>query len=217
MKIFVGGWPLRATVGTAQDSTNSTNRTNATSSMYTTSSVTQAVARLFPGTYTRTTTTTSRPKKSRKRQNDSSSRKDCSFFLKDILLLLSPGIKKVPRGKQRENLHLQCYAASAVEFCIDWSERKLRSAIETVFKDKLHDLPSPMFHFVRGIGDILVRPSLQVNQDCSAKVVKLFAKQGPIYVRAVENITSWGWKEDEESTGIDDENPDVSNIQVHVL
>lgn len=82
-----------------------------------------------------------------------------------------------------------------MEFCFDWSERKLRSAIETVFKDKLHGLPSAMFHFVRGIGDILVRPSLQANQDCSAKVVKLFARQGPIYVRAVEDITSWGWKE----------------------
>lgn len=87
-----------------------------------------------------------------------------------------------------------------MEFCIDWSERKLRSAIETVFKDKLHGLPSAMFHFVRGTGDILVRPSLQANQDCSAKVVKLFARQCPIYVRAVEDITSWGWKEIQQKT-----------------
>lgn len=41
------------------------------------------------------------------------------------------------------------------------------------------------FHFVRGIGDILVRPTLQPSQDFSAKVVKLLAKQGPIYIRAV--------------------------------
>lgn len=137
---------LRASdsLGAAQDSINSTNRTNATLSMCTISSLTQAVARLFPGTYTRTTTSTSQPAKSRKRQNDSSSRKYSSFFLKDVLLLPNPGIKKVPRGRERENLHLQGYAASAVKFCIDWSERKLRSAIETVFKDKLHALPSPM-------------------------------------------------------------------------
>lgn len=47
------------------------------------------------------------------------------------------------------------------------------------------------FHFVRGIGDILVCPTLQPSQEFSAKVVKLLAKQGPIYVRAVQDIGSW--------------------------
>ena len=41
------------------------------------------------------------------------------------------------------------------------------------------------FYFVRGIGDIL--PS----REFSAKVVKLFARQGPIYIRAVQDIGSW--------------------------
>ena len=47
------------------------------------------------------------------------------------------------------------------------------------------------FHFVRGIGDILVCPTLQPSQEFSAKVVKLLAKQGPIYIRAVQDIGSW--------------------------
>ena len=47
------------------------------------------------------------------------------------------------------------------------------------------------FHFVRGIGDILVWPTLQPSQEFSAKVVKLVAKQGPIYIRAVQDIGSW--------------------------
>lgn len=47
------------------------------------------------------------------------------------------------------------------------------------------------FHFVRGIGDILVCPKLQSSQEFSAKVVKLLAKQGPIYIRAVQDIGSW--------------------------
>lgn len=34
-------------------------------------------------------------------------------------------------------------AASSLEFCSNWSERKLRSALEAVFKDKLDGLPAP--------------------------------------------------------------------------
>ena len=43
----------------------------------------------------------------------------------------------------------------------------------------------------RGIGDILVCPTLQSSQEFSAKVVKLLAKQGPIFIRAVQDIGSW--------------------------
>ena len=107
---------------------------------------TRAVARLFPGTFTRTTAaSTSRPAKSKKRQHDSTSLRDSGFFLKDVMLLPSPRIKKIPFGKLRESLHIEGYAASAVEFCSDWSERKLPSALEAVFKDKLDGLPAPMW------------------------------------------------------------------------
>ena len=60
------------------------------------------------------------------------------------MLLPSPSITKIPRGKRRETLHMEGYAASAVKFCSDWSERKLRSALEAVFKDKLDGLTAPM-------------------------------------------------------------------------
>ena len=123
------------------DMSNITSQINPSSS----SVVTQAVARLFRGTFTRTTTaSTSRPAKSKKRQHDSTSRRDSGFFLKDVMLLPSPRIKKIPCGKRRESLHIEGYAASAVEFCSDWSERKLPSALESVFKDKLDGLPAPM-------------------------------------------------------------------------
>lgn len=65
--------------------------------------VTQAVARLFRGTFTRTTAaSTSRPAKSKKRQHDPTSRRDSGFFLEDVMLLPSPRIKKIPCGKLRE-------------------------------------------------------------------------------------------------------------------
>ena len=118
---------------------------NVTSQINPSSSSVVTVARLFPGTFTRTTAaSTSRPAKSKKRQHDSTSRRDSGFFLKDVMLLPSPRIKKIPFRKLRESLHIEGYAASAVEFCSDWSERKLPSALETVFKDKLDGLPAPM-------------------------------------------------------------------------
>ena len=118
---------------------------NVTSQINPSSSSVVTVARLFPGTFTRTTAaSTSRPAKSKKRQHDSTSRRDSGFFLKDVMLLPSPRIKKIPCRKLRESLHIEGYAASAVEFCSDWSERKLPSAVEAVFKDKLDGLPAPM-------------------------------------------------------------------------
>ena len=118
---------------------------NVTSQINPSSSSVVTVARLFPGTFTRTTAaSTSRPAKSKKRQHDSTSRRDSGFFLKDVMLLPSPRIKKIPCRKLRESLHIEGYAASAVEFCSDWSERKLPSALEAVFKDKLDGLPAPM-------------------------------------------------------------------------
>ena len=123
------------------DMSNLTSQINPSSS----SVVTQAVARLFPGTFTRTTAASkSRSAKSKKRQHDSTSCRDSGFFLKDVMLLPCPRIKKIPCGKLRESLHIEGYAASAVEFCSDWSERKLPSALEAVFKDKLDGLPAPM-------------------------------------------------------------------------
>jgi len=123
------------------DITKATSQINPSSS----SVVTEAVARLFPGTFTRTTAaSTSRPAKSKKRQHDPTSRRDSRFFLKDVMLLPSPRIKKIPCRKLRESLHIEGYAASAVEFCSNWSERKLHSTLEAVFKDKLDGLPAPM-------------------------------------------------------------------------
>ena len=122
------------------DITNTMSQINPSSS----SVVTQAVARLFPATFTRTTAASmSRPAKSKKRQHDPT-RRDSGFFLKDIMLLPSPSITKIPRGKLRETLHMEGYAASAVEFCGHWSERKLRSTLEATFKDKLDGFPSPI-------------------------------------------------------------------------
>ena len=81
------------------DMSNLTSQINPSSS----SVVTQAVARLFRGTFTRTTAaSTSRLAKSKKRQHDPTSRRDSGFFLKDVMLLPNPRIKKIPCGKLRE-------------------------------------------------------------------------------------------------------------------
>ena len=73
----------------------------------------------FSRTFTRTTAaSTSRPAKSKKRPHDPT-RRDSGFFLKDVMLLPSPSVTKIPRGKLRETLHMEGYAASAVEFCSD--------------------------------------------------------------------------------------------------
>ena len=131
---------LESSVGT-----NTTLQAQTNSSSIT--SVSQAVARLFPSvgsTVTRTATSVPRSAKSRKRQNDSHYRRESGFFLKDDMLLPSPRITKIPRGKLRESLHLEGYAASAVEIGQEWSERKLRSALEAVYKSKLDGLPAPL-------------------------------------------------------------------------
>ena len=109
--------------------------------------VSQAVARLFPsvGTnVTQTATSVPRSAKSRKRQNDLHCHGELGFFLKDVMLLPSPRITKIPCGKLRESLHLEEYAASAVEFGYKWSKRKLQSALEAVYKGKLDDLSVPL-------------------------------------------------------------------------
>ena len=110
-------------IGFRLDSRESSVDTNTTLQAQTNSSsitsVSQAVARLFPSVgsnVTRTATSVPRSAKSRKRQNDSHCRRESGFFLKDVMLLPSPRITKIPRGKLRENLHLEGYAASAVEF-----------------------------------------------------------------------------------------------------
>jgi len=111
-------------------------------------SVSQAVARLFPSvgsTVTRMVpASVPRSAESRKRQNDSNCHREAGFFLKDVMLLPSPRITKIPHGKLRETLHLKGYAASAVKLGYERSERKLRSALEAVYKSKLSGLPAPL-------------------------------------------------------------------------
>ena len=60
------------------------------------------------------------------------------------MLLPSPRITKIPRRKLRESLHLEEYAASAVEFGYEWSKRKLQSTTEAVYKGKLDGLSVPL-------------------------------------------------------------------------
>ena len=132
------------------DSRESNVGTNTTLPVQTNSSsitsVSQAVARLFPSvgsTVTRTApASVPRSAKSRKRQNDSNCRREAGFFLKDVMLLPSPRITKIPRGKLRETLHLEGCAASAVELGYELSERKLPSALEAVYKTKFSGVPS---------------------------------------------------------------------------
>ena len=129
------------------DSRESNVGTNTTLPVQTNSSsitsVSQAVARLFPSvgsTVTRTApASVPRSAKSRKQQNDSNCRREAGFFLKDVMLLPSPRITKIPRGKLRD---LEGCAASAVELGYELSERKLPSALEAVYKTKFSGVPS---------------------------------------------------------------------------
>ena len=110
-------------------------------------SVSEAVARLFlsvGSNVTRMATSVPHSVKSRKQQNDFHCHRESGFFPKDVMLLPSPRITKIPHGKLRESLHLEEYADSAVEFGCEWSERKLRSALEAVCKSKLDGLSVPL-------------------------------------------------------------------------
>lgn len=107
-------------------------------------SVSQAVVRLpsVGSTVTRTAISVPRSAKSRKQQKDLNCRRESGFFLLCYYQALES--LKFLVESLRETLHLEGYAASAVEFGYEWSERKLRSALEAVYKSKLDGLPAPL-------------------------------------------------------------------------
>jgi hypothetical protein len=134
--------------------------------------------------------------KSRKKQSFTRSQKrtrnECgnsskAAILKDVIMLPSPDIKVVPRGWKREKLYEKMFAISAVEIHDNMSENKIRQKLNKLFEKKISGFSEPKFHFVRAVGNKIIDPGCQ---SYDGKVIKYLSKQGPIYIRATQKISS---------------------------
>ena len=127
-------------------------------------------------------------------------------LLKDIILLPSPRIESVLRGRFREYLYGNGFAESAVGISDQMSEEDIKAKVANIFKEKLELIPEPSYNFVRAIGNKIIRVN---NGPYTGKLLKHISKQGPVYIRSVidvsgEDLTGWlGDKFEDESS--DDE------------
>jgi hypothetical protein len=139
-----------------------------------------------------------RASKSRKKQSSNRSQKrkrdECekgnsskSAILKDVIMLPSPDIKVVPRGWKREKLYEKMFAVSAVEIHESMSEGDVRQIFNNIYEKKIAGLSEPKFNFVRAVGNKIIDPGCK---SYDGKVIKYLSKQGLIYIRATQNISS---------------------------
>lgn len=124
------------------------------------------------------------PVRPSKRKHSGSSRQSKATF-KDVILLPSPTINVVPRGKNREELFAKCFAESALEISDEMSEQTINELFNRIFQRKLNSLPDPKFSFVRAIGNKIIPVS---TGPFTGKLLKYLAKQGAIYIRANTDV-----------------------------
>ena len=127
--------------------------------------------------------------RSQKRKRDECEKGNSSKLasLKDVIMLPSADIKTVPRGWKREELYDKMFAISAVEVHESMSENEIRQKFNKILEKKIADFPEPKFNFVRAIGNKIIDPGCQ---SYDGKVIKYLSKQGPIYIRATQKISS---------------------------
>ena len=101
--------------------------------------------------------------------------------LKDIILLPSPRIESVSRGRFREYLYGNGFAESAVSITDEMSEQEIKAKIAFIFKDTLEFLPEPKYSFVRAIGCKIIELN---SGPYTGKLIKYISKQGPVYIRS---------------------------------
>lgn len=162
------------------------NASNATVTQLATTdrSFVNALTRFDPNTNYRPKKGKKHPARQNKRKHSESTRSS-KATLKDVVLLPSPKINVVPRGKNREELYTKCFAESAVEISDDMSEQTIKEKFATIFQRKLNSLPEPKFDFVRAIGNKIIPVPVG---PFTGKLLKYIAKQGAIYIRAKSDV-----------------------------
>ena len=102
-------------------------------------------------------------------------------MLKDIIVLPSPRIESVPRGRFREHLYGNGFAESAVSITDEMSEEEITAKIANILKDTFEFLPEPKYSFVRSIGCKIIKLN---SAPYTWKLIKYISKQGPVYIRS---------------------------------
>lgn len=133
--------------------------------------------------------------------------------VKDVILLPGPKVNCVPKGVAREELYVRGFTTT-FDLSLSMNEEEIRQVLEEKFKDKLGNiLAGTKFIFVRAVSNKIVVPSLSKTESFDGRMLKHFAGQGPIYIRALADISSvlikGQWKRIEhDSSGSGDESDD---------
>ena len=128
-------------------------------------------------------------------------------MVKDVVLMPQPKACVVPKGAVREELFIRGFATT-FELSPSMTEREIRWILEEKLKHKLQSISSPKFEFMRAVNNKLIRPELSDGESFDGRMVKHFAAQGPVYIRATKDIGSLlkfsSAKADDESDGNSD-------------
>ena len=137
-------------------------------------------------------------KKRQRNMKNSSSKKSKSneqrTVLKDVILLHGPKQDKVPRGIARESLFALGFTTT-LELSHTMEEGEIRSLLEEKFKNKLKSISRKgnKFQFVRAINSKII-PLENTKQErqapCDGRLLKHISGQGPLYIRANEDISA---------------------------
>jgi hypothetical protein len=135
-------------------------------------------------------------KRPRNVKNSTSKKPKCNeqrTVLKDVILLHGPKQDKVPRGISREALFALGFTTT-LELSISMQESEIRSLLEEKFKNKLESISRKgnKFQFVRAINSKIISLENTNQQECQApcdgRLLKHISGQGPLYIRANEDI-----------------------------
>ena len=110
---------------------------------------------------------------------------NCKSLLKDLILLPSPRIENVPRGRFREYLYANGFAESAVGVSDQMTEEDIEAKVSNIFEQKLELIPEPRYHFVRAICNKIIKVN---NGPYTGKLLKHISKQGPVYIRSIVDV-----------------------------
>ena len=109
--------------------------------------------------------------------------------LKDVVLIPYSRQTKVPRGREREAIFSSGFL-STFELDPSMDEEGIRTALESKFAVKFSNTrKSPKFEFMRAVHSKLISLETDGCPKCDGRLLKHVSGQGPIYIRAKEDIS----------------------------
>ena len=110
-------------------------------------------------------------------------------MVKDVILLPGPRVKCVPKGVAREELYVRGFTTT-FDLSSSMNEKEIRAILEEKLKYKLGNRLGPKCIFVRAVSNKIIVPTLSENERFDGRMIKHFAGQGPVYIRALRDISS---------------------------